>query len=201
MCCKADPNDEVRDIFNGLPVEFARYDGDGADIGSHQHCAVLTGGGYQVSLSTRAYPHRKDWLLQFVKWANFRGPILYGTAGSKESGYLHLRTHAFGILAEELRQYPKTVNSRPESLEFESGPDNLTLWYERQFAVLPMILTWDAAWFLPQWHQIKNGFRTGDQSDMLVWDRHTLIYSIVSEEDKEDLRKLCFGLDNNQGKA
>jgi hypothetical protein len=45
----------------------------------------------------------------------------------------------------------------------------------------------------PHWRKPENIFRRGDQSNLLVWDRHTEIFAKASEEERAKLAKLSDG--------
>lgn len=202
MCCSRWPTGEEMEIFRQLPVkvEFFRYDGKGYDIGAHQHFAFQAGNAFCVNVSTRVYFHREGWLKKMLESRDYFGPGLFGTAVSREVGYkvsfdrlrIHFRTHCYGIEASELRDYPLLINTRERGFMLEHGacdnPEGTFLeWCSRRPQNAIACVFWDGAWRPNEWFDRPNQFRMGDQSNLLVFDKHTLIFEKETKEEREFL--------------
>ena len=69
---------------------------------------------------------------------------------------------------------------------FESGANSITSWADR--AGYPTVLvTVDGRYFKGNWRKPANIFRRGDQSNMLIHDRHTQLLENASPEEKRKL--------------
>ncbi len=191
MCCSRYPNHEEKRLFAnlGVRVQFHRYDGAGYDIGAHQHFAHEAGNDFCVNISTRVYFHREGWLKKIMEARDYFGPGLFGTAASREVGHkvsrdrlrIHFRTHCYGIEASELREYPLLVNTRERGWMLEHGAfdhaeGTFLEWCQRRPQNAIACVFWDGAWRPEEWFDRPNQFRMGDQSNLLVFDRHTLLF-------------------------
>lgn len=173
------------------------YSGRGADIGAHQQAAFQCDDEVMVCLSTRVHFHRAGWLKRLMDcWDEF-GPGLYGTAATREPGRLCLRTHCYMMGSYDFQRYPHVINSRPRGHFFEWGyrnPDgSLTDWYQ-SLGGMTRVVYWDSCSDV-EWLAQDNIFRRGDQSNLLVWDRHTELWKNSSEHEKAVLATMAFGMD------
>lgn len=199
MCNSRWPTDEEKGMFSGIEnVEYLRYDGPGFDIGSHQYFAHQYGKGFCVNVCTRVYFNREGWLKKILEARDYFGPGLFGTAVFKEYGVgvvrdrerVHFRTHCYGIEASELREYPLLIDSKDASFMFESGAYNNPLgtfmeWCSARKHNSISCVFWDGAWRSNEWFQRPNIFRMGDQSNLLVFDRHSLIFDKATPEERD----------------
>lgn len=188
---------ENEDVFilNELPVRnTVEYHGAGWDIGAHQHVAnsLPSDFDFVVFCSSQVHFHRAGWLKRMVEAREQFGPGLYGAMASHENRP-HLRTCLFGCDPADLRAYPWMVNSKETSLEFESGKTGFWTWI-RANGRKEVLVAWDGFYDDPdQWRKPDNIFRRGDQSNCLVWDRHTQLYSVADAEAKATLEQLAEG--------
>lgn len=199
----ADANKEVRDLFYGMPVEFFRHD-EGMDLGAQQWIAEGSDNAFQVNMTSRCYFHRTGWLARMLRFRMANGPGLYGASCSKEGGKLHVCTRAHAYDVDEFKLYPHDIVSRDQGVFFEVADGSITDWYW-SIGKTPLIVTWaDNSPYIvcsPEIHPSQtissecfgNGFRHGDQSDVLVWDRHTDLYAAADDREKERLRHLMMG--------
>lgn len=200
VCCSRWPTEEEKLLFSSLTakVEYFRYDGKGCDIGAHQHFAFQAGNAFCVNLSTRVYFHREGWLKKLLEARDYFGPGLFGTAVSREYGVgvtrdrerVHFRTHCYGIEASEMREYPNLINSKDASFMFESGAYNNPLgtfaeWCSARPQNAIACVFWDGAWRPNEWFDRPNQFRMGTQENLLIFDRHTLIFDKATPEERE----------------
>ena len=164
----------------------SEYYGDGWDIGAHQHAAnsIAYEFDFMICCCAHTFFHRDFWLGRMVAAREQFGPGLYGAMASFENNP-HIRTCFFGFDPKILRDYPTVINSREKSLEFESGklPMGFTPWVESQGLPVKMV-AWDGVYDKADWRKPANVFRRGDQTNCLVWDRHTVIYQNATPEEK-----------------
>lgn len=162
------------------------YFGGGWDIGTHQHMANSMPYEYDFMICCCAHTffHREGWLARMASAREQFGPGLYGAMCSYENNP-HVRTCFFGFDPGILRDYPLVINSREKSMEFESGklPVGFTPWVESRGLPVKMV-AWDGVYDRADWRKPANIFRRGDQSNCLVWDRHTVLYQNATPEAK-----------------
>ncbi len=202
MCLQNEPRQEVKELFDGLPVIFMRYDGTGFDGGAAQFLSKQLDGYFLIGMGARAHFHRKGAVREMAIARHRRGPGLYGCTCSKEAR-LHIRPSFYGIDSNYLRLYPPTIDSPESGTQFEIG---------NQFGQLSL-LSWCDSIGIPSWMVYWNGifanradwfsqphtFRRGDQSNLLAWDKRTDLYAAADEEEKKALAELAFGLANPSG--
>ena len=193
-CCNDGPNDDLRTMFHDLPVSFVHYSGEGCDLGSAQQIACAIGTGFMVNCTSRCYFHRPDWLKRLVTAREAIGPDLFGCFASHESGRLHVCTRAYSLDAQDFALYPVQINSRNLGVFFECGDGNLMEWFEARNKK-PWVVGWSGIHERSDWFKIPNRFRNGDQSDCLVFDKHTDIYRNAEGEFKMQLEEMA----NNGG--
>jgi len=192
----AEWNDELKSLFNGINHEPTHYPGQGWDIGAAQWMAhLLPPDDLVVSFSTRSYFHRDGWLAELIKAREKFGPGLYGTSSSHQyKGHVCVRSYLLDV--KDYQSYPWTIDSRALGPCFEAGvpythPEvgkgmlSITDWMLRRGPVKVVrfdgVFDWKKAILTP------GGFRSGDQREMLVWDKHSQIYA---DSDESYRRKL-----------
>lgn len=200
MCNSRWPTDEEKEMFKdmGCEIEYLRYDGNGYDIGAHQFFAHQAGDVFCVNVSTRVYFHREGWLKKIMEARDYFGHGLFGTAASREYGVgvvrdrerVHFRTHCYGIEASEMRDYPNVIDSKDMSFMFESGAYNNPLgtfleWCSARPQNAIACVYWDGGWRPHEWFGRPNTFRLGDQSNLLVFDRHSLVFEKSTDEERK----------------
>jgi len=164
------------------------YSGQGCDIGSHQHAAHAIDADLMVCFSTRVHFHRAGWLKRIVESWEAQGKNGIGAAMASCERHPHLRTCCYWMSPELFRSYPYLVNSREKTFMFESGEWNISRWVTEMKLPVRMA-TWDASYSEPAWRTPPNIYRRGDQSNCLVWDRHTDIYAAATPERKRELER------------
>jgi len=187
------------DIFAPLPVNYEVYDGGGWDIGAYQMMARKLDHDFVVFATSRVHLHKPGWLHRIVNCREQFGEGLYGNSGSYEHCSLwrtdirnepvrnpHIRTEFFGCNPAIMRTYPMAINSRHTSFQFESDRNSLTNFYISK-GLETRVATWDGCYRIPDWRTPPNIFRRGDQSNLLVWDRHTDIYHGAEPHVKAEL--------------
>lgn len=174
-------------LFDELVDDYTYYNGGGYDcgtyqaLGSHMDCDLVFG------LNTHTYFWRKGWLEPFVDAATTYGPGVYGATASYQCNP-HLRTPAIAFHPSIMRAYPEVVNCRSKTCLFEAGPNNFAL-FALANGVPAKLVAANGVYDLPEWRKPDNIFRRGDQTNCLVWDRHTDIYAHATETEKRALER------------
>jgi hypothetical protein len=168
------------------------YYGNGWDCGAYQFAADAIDCDLLVCCNAWTYFWRFDWLRLLQKAYVEHGPGIYGVSASFERGP-HLRTPCFAIATELLREYPIHVKDRYSCNSFEASEHSITRFVQR-LGKPAMLVTADGSnWVQPNWRAASNIFRRGDQSNVLVWDRHTDLYR---DSDSDYKRQLELVADN-----
>jgi hypothetical protein len=181
-----------RDTFKNVPHRTCDYDGGGWDIGAYQAAAKECHSDLMVFMNGRTHFWTSDWLTRFVEAFEKFGPKgLYGASGSYECcppsptrfPNPHIRTSCFATDPKLFRCFPFTVDSRADGFRFESCEWNFCRWYADHGWPVKMVAA-DGFYDRAQWRKPDNIFRRGDQSNMLVRDRHTDVYFAAGKEEK-----------------
>ena len=53
------------------------------------------------------------------------------------------------------------------------------------------LVTWDGCYEKKDWFSVPNRFRDGDQSNLLIRDKHSDAYASASPEEKERLERMA----------
>lgn len=175
--------------WDDVVTHYAYYDELGSDNGTYQAVSTRLGMDYDFILcfNTIAYFWRDGWLEPFVKTIEHYGPGVYSPTASYENNP-HLRTPCIGFHPKLMKEYPHIIDTRSKAVQFESGPDNFSLWYERRGYPVRMV-TATESYGMKHWRDPPNIFRRGDQSNCLVWDRHTDLYQNADAETKFALER------------
>lgn len=191
VVCSGSRDKGCEDIFSGIKVEYDQYDGGGWDIGSEQYMARRIPEQFIVSMTTRTHFARRGWLRRIMEARCQYGEGLYGSSGSYERSP-HIRTAFYGVDAWIFREYPHVIDNREKGFRFESGEWSFTKFVE-SIGYPTLMVTWDGCYQPRDWRKPKNVFRSGDQSNLIACDRHTLMYSQASRTQKEVFRKAADG--------
>lgn len=196
MVCNDTVSRHFESMMTGIDRVYRHYDGGGCDIGCHLHAADSCGDNFLIGLSTRVYFHRAGWINHLMQAREQFGPGLYATALSRETGRLHCRTHCFGMDAALLREYPFRINSRTRGYFFESGNDgnpegSFLNWCQKQGYTCKVVY-WDGVHDIVDGMKPDNIFRKGDQSNLLVFDRHTKLWADADVEERMRLTDMTY---------
>lgn len=184
--------DNPDNMFDGA-IHF-KYSGGGWDCGSWKFAGKHIDTDLLVCFNSSTYVTGPGWLKRIVEAVERHGDGLYGPMASYEV-CPHIRTPCMAFQPHVINDYPMEVESRPDSYRFESfgfgnGVPNFTQW-TRQKGLATMMVTWDGEYDQPQWRTPPNIFRRGDQSNLIVHDRHVEAYAASSPEGKAYLEKLA----------
>ncbi len=189
-----DPFSQV--LFAGLDPQWSCYLGGGFDMGAYQAVGSKLDCDLVVGMNSQIHFHRHGWLERIVEAHRQYPDALLGAWGSYENSP-HIRGPFMAMPPALLRQYPFLIDSRANCHRAESGDKNFTQWVHSQGKPALMV-TWDGIYGQSQWRSPANVFRKGDQSNCLVWDRHTLAWQNAVPEDKRRLTRSADGLSANQ---
>jgi hypothetical protein len=186
-CGKIDPTH-----FHEKPAdEQFFYTGTGWDTGALQQISKGLDCDLIVCFNSFAYFWRHNWLEPVVEAFHKHGHGVYGFTASFEITP-HLRSPAICFSPIVINSYPHLIDSRNKTRLFESFQLNFSLWaISNLYPVL--LVTANEVCRIHQWRTPPNIFRRGDQSNCLVWDRHTDIYASASQEEKALLEKTANG--------
>jgi tetratricopeptide (TPR) repeat protein len=190
VCCNGPATDELRGLFSGIACAFDFYAGDGWDCGAAQSFASRTDADFLVCANAGVYFFRPGWLRRIVKARLADGDGLYGASASFESvPYApgacnpHIRTSFYACNPRIFREFPFQIDSREKCIRFEAGDWNFMRWMESRGLPCRMV-TWDGCYAPQEFRTPPNVFRKGDQSNMLVHDRHTDLYNRADANDR-----------------
>lgn len=185
-------------MFEGLPWAGIFYCGNGCDIGSFQHFANTTveKDVFQVNCVTRMYAWKSGWLRRLVEAREMFGAGLYGTSISREGGKLHCCCRCYAFDSHVFKEYPHKIESRDQGVFFELGAGNIYEWF-KESRYNAKVVYWDGVCNIsedPDAHcwRAPNIYRKGDQSNLLVKDKHSVIFDEASPEERARLQRMCF---------
>lgn len=196
---------DIVELFRGIPVEFKLYEGNGMDLGSQQMVAS-EGDHFQVNMTSRMYFHREGWLDRLVEGRETYGPGLYGMTASHEGGRLHICTRGHAYDAKDFREYPHQIVNRDQGVFFECGEGCLLEWYQARKQPV-FVVGWNGEFGdgkCAHCHELSgknfqdyfthaDGFRNGDQRNVLCFDKHTDAFRDADDQEKSRLTSLCRG--------
>lgn len=199
VSCNGRATNELREAFNGIRCRHELYRGGGRDCGAAQHIARRVDCDFLVCANAGAYFHRAGWLKRFLEARQEYGEGLYGASASYESfPYVagvknpHIRTSFFGCNPKTFREFPHLIDSREKCLRFECGDWNFTRWFEER-GEPAFLVTWDGCYRQAEFRSPPNVFRKGDQSNLLIRDRHMDVYEQSDRQRRTELEVYANG--------
>lgn len=190
--------DRNGDSADDVPhAKHLKYMGGGWDCGAWQFAGRNIKTDLLVCFNSSCQITGDGWLKRFVDAAEANGIGLYGPLTSYEITP-HVRTPCMIFQPKVIRGYPAEVNSRDDTYRFESmgfrdGTPNFTQWAGSK-GYRTMLVTWDGVYDLPDWRKPPNIFRRGDQSNLIIWDRHAEAYAVSDAKGKAFLERLADGV-------
>jgi hypothetical protein len=187
--------DSPDEMFSAVTSEHLRDDGGGWDCGAWQFAARNIETDLLICFNSSTQLMGPGWLERILESVASNGDGLYGPLSSLEN-QPHIRTPCMIFPPKVMQKYPHAVASREDTYRFESrgwpdGTPNVTLW-ARSIGLKTMLITWSGCYDLPEWRR-PNVFRDGDQSDLMVFDRHCEAYAASDAAGKAYLEKLANG--------
>lgn len=179
-------------ILAGTHFKVLRYNGGGWDIGAYQHAAKhLLDYDFVVCLNSQAHIRKANWLRSFAEAFERFGAGVYGASSSFEISP-HIRTCCIAFTPRLILEYPLEVRCRYDAVVFEHSPKNFSLWaLEKGLPVC--VVTQSGVDQLAESRNRPDIFRRGSQGDLLINDRHTIIYNSASPAEKERLERQADG--------
>lgn len=191
VLCNGEKDETAMRIFANVDCTFTYYNGGGWDIGAYQAIGKSKDCDLLVCCNSQVHFWKEGWLDRLVEAFERHGLGVYSPMASYEASP-HLRTSCIAFSPRIMREYPHLIDSRAEACFFEHGAWNFSEWAEQQGYPV-MMVTWDAEYPRKLWRVPPNIFRRGDQSNCLVWDRHTKIYNDADPVQKASLKILADG--------
>jgi len=189
--------DSPDSMFDDLPrTRHMRYDGGGWDCGAWQFAGRNIETDLLVCFNASTYVTGENWLLRFVRAVEIYGDGLYGPLASYEVSP-HIRTPCMIFQPHVINDYPNEVKTRDDTWRFEvlGWPDTtpcFTGWVKKK-RLRTMLVTWDGVYDMPYWREPFSVFRRGDQSNLIVKDRHCEAYEVSDDKGKVVLERLADG--------
>lgn len=186
--------DRNGDSPDDVPAKHVRYDGGGWDCGAWQFAGKTIETDLLVCFNSSCYITGPNWLKRFVEAVQAHGEGLYGPLTSYDVNP-HVRTPCMIFSPKVIQGYPMEVLDRESTYRFESmgwpnRTPNFTIWARSQ-GFQTRLVTWDGCYDLPDWRKPPNVFRRGDQSNLIVKDRHCEVYEISDANGKAFLEGLA----------
>ena len=188
------PGEVFEQTFGEIPaIARGLYSGAGFDLGSYQFYAqnIAKENTFMVCCSTRVYAWKPGWLKKLVDSRETFGRGIYGTCASREGGRLHVCTRCWGMDSDDFKRYPHQITSRNQGVFVELGDGNLYEWFKSQHLATKIVYQ-DAVVEVEDYDNGTAIYRRGDQSQLLVKDKHSVIFDEASAEEKERLARMCF---------
>lgn len=182
IVCNGHPaTDETKFLFGSMPNPmFIEHDDSGWDIGGFQKAASqLQSAAMIVFCGGNSYFRRPGWMIHAFEAFRIHGDTLFGSTGNtgdmSVGVFPHIRTTGFWCSPKLMNDYPHRITGRGshgQRYEFEHGRTGLTTWVIQK-GKQPLVVGWDGVYLLQAANFIPNGFRNGDQSNILIGDRLT----------------------------
>jgi len=188
--------DRNGDSSYDVEANHIRYNGGGWDCGAWQFAGRNIDTDLLVCFNSSTYVTGPRWLKHFVQAVEEYGDGLYGPLASYEI-QPHIRTPCMIFQPHVVRGYPHEVLSRDDTWRFEVfgfPPENVnfTQWVKNK-GLQTRLVTWDGVYDMQEWRNPPNIFRRGDQSNLIVRDRHVEAYDVSDAEGKLKLEHLADG--------
>jgi hypothetical protein len=167
---------ETEGKFSFLPnVQLLEHDGKGKDIGGFLKAAGTVDADLMVFFGGNTYFRRSDWMVPIVRSWFRKGDTLFGaTAHPGEGSHIHphIRTTGFWMRPKLFIEYCPTIIGDERRYELEHGVSCLTNWFKNK-GMTPWVVSWTGEHELHNCQHIPNGYRNGDQSNVIFGDRLT----------------------------
>lgn len=183
--------EEVASYFDDIPHEVIVYRGSGWDIGGQQYAAfTMPAEDWIMGLSSWTFFREEGWLRHFGQAIETHGDGLYGATTSFEH-IPHVRGTAYLVRCGLMHRYPHGINSREDSWKLEADPKtSLTTWIlERGLGA--WLVTRTEVVPIADSRKPDNVFRRGDQSNILIYDKHTEVFDKAGAWEKKCLADMA----------
>lgn len=193
ICASGDPLSSLsREIFQAITYRPLTYMGGGWDIGAYQYVAeILKNYDLVVCLNSQAHIAHANWLKYFSGAFDKYGDGVYGASSSFQVSP-HVRTSCIAFSPHLILDYPQKIRCRYDACVFEHSPTNFSLWALGKGLPVCVVMR-SGVYPLMESRAPSNIFRRGTQENMLIKDRHTIIFENASGDERERLTKLADG--------
>ena len=174
-----------KEIFKELRYKTFPYYGRGWDVGAYQYAATRLQGYQRVLfLNSEAHVCCDNWLQKFsAAWDKY-GSGIYGASSSFEIAP-HIRTCAMMTSPTLILEYPYRIKSRYDAGLFENSPKNFSLWAAFKGVPVYVVLKNSSPSLFRS--RCKAGvFRSDEQQELIIQDRHSLLFRNASGDQKAD---------------
>lgn len=193
-----DPSEfDLRLISNLQNSCYIVRDNSGLDLGGFFDASLKSDRTICIYCGSNVHFWKSGWMARMVEAWKKHGPGLYGASASYEVSP-HLNTTGFWCSPTLMNSYPYEVATKHDRYDFEHGLSNrsmntglpdthqcMTFWRRCFKQGLPVLLvTWDGEYSWWYWRKPPNIFRRGDQSNMLLWWKHTDLWAQQTEDVK-----------------
>lgn len=179
-------------LLSEFEYEVIRYQGQGWDVGALVHASKeLPFFDTLLFLNSQVQITSPRFLERFVESWEENGPGLYGASSSFEVSR-HIRTSCIAAPPGVFSSYPRPTSSRFDATVFEHSPNSISHW-AKEGGLNPLVVYSDETLPLDQSRSKSDIFRSGNQSKLMISDRHTRIYDEADESEKIRLQRLADG--------
>lgn len=181
-------------VYDEVATDFVRYDGGGWDCGTWTFIWRAITTDVFICCNTSTFFTGHGWMERFLDAIDANGVGLYGPMISFEISK-HVRSPCMVFQPEIIKDYPYIINSRQETYTFECAGQEKTFtnWHRRNGGTVKLV-TWDGVYDIEDARKPNNIFRRGDQSNVIIKDRHCKAYEESSDEGKLVLERLADGM-------
>jgi hypothetical protein len=181
-----------KEIFRNIRYQTFAYYGRGWDVGAYQYAATKLKGYQKVLfLNSEAHVCSDDWLGKFSAAWEQHGSGVYGSSSSFEIAP-HIRTCAMMTSPTLVLKYPYRIRSRYDAGLFENSPKNFSLW--AAFSGIPVyVVLKNSSPSLFRSRCQAGVFRSEEQQELIIQDRHSLLFKSASQEQKLESSRRASG--------
>ena len=185
-------SDEFQEIVAPFNAKYFRFSGPGRDVGAVLLASMYFNPGRFLFFGGTTY-FQSQASFDILASALTRSPyLLIGPMSSYESRP-HLRTCSFGTDSAILNAYPHQNKVLRYVYNFEHSEFSITDWALSN-SVDVLMVTKDGSYDRRLWRLPPEIFRRGQQSNCLVLDRHSDIFSSSNEIRRLELSNAADGL-------
>lgn len=186
-------HDRPDGLYDDIATRYVTYKGGGWDCGTWQFLGNTVDTDLLVCCNTSTHFWKAGWMERFAEETDRNGYGLYGSMASYEIAP-HIRTPCYVFQPRIMKDYPILITNRQGTYTFEcAGGRNTFTMYCKRMGYRTLLVLWDGCHDMPLWRSFPNVYCKGDQSNILVRDRHSDYYDAVSPEQKKRLERIADG--------
>lgn len=169
-----EPSPIMIQMFQEVDCQWMVHDNTGWDIGAFQAASRTIPCKLMLFFGNSGYIRHPDWMKRVTQSWLQHGEALYGSMGNlgdmRLGIYPHIRTTGFWCNPQMLDNYPGIVEHPAQRYPFEHGNRNFTAWV-RENGLHAWVINAHSDLDWPHWNDDPNGFRRGNQGELLFGDR------------------------------